>query len=323
MKFRPVLKEKIWGGNKIKTSLGIDFAPLPNCGEAWVVSGVEDNPTMVSNGFLKGNELNELVEIYMGDITGDDIYNRFGNEFPILVKFIDAADYLSIQVHPDDELAEKRGLGNGKSEMWYIMDADKDAELITGFREDTPMDKYISYVKDNRLPELLNKEKVTAGDVFYLPAGRVHALGPGILLAEIQQTSDTTYRIYDWDRKDASGKSRQLHITEALEAIDFKTHDDYKSMYREKINGSANLVTSPYFTTNLISLNNTLAKNYDELDSFVIYICVEGQITLVHDGSEEKQVSLSKGEAVLIPAVIDRVDLIPSMPSKLLEVYII
>jgi len=323
MKFRPVLKDKIWGGNKLKTALDIDFAPLPNCGEAWVVSGVEDNPTIVANGFLQGNELNELVEIYMGDLTGDDIYNRFGNEFPILVKFIDAADYLSIQVHPDDELAEKRGLGNGKSEMWYIIDADKDAELITGFRNDTPMDTYISYVKDNRLPELLNKEKVSAGDVFYLPAGRVHALGPGILLAEIQQTSDTTYRIYDWNRKDASGKSRQLHITEALEAIDFKSHDDYKSIYRERKNGSANLVTSPYFTTNLISLDKALAKNYEEIDSFVIYICVEGQITLVHDGSEEKQVSLSKGEAVLIPAVIDRVDLIPSKPSKLLEVYII
>lgn len=323
MKFRPVLKDKIWGGNKLKTSLGIDFAPLPNCGEAWVVSGVEDNPTIVANGFLQGNELNELVEIYMGDLTGDDIYNRFGNEFPILVKFIDAADYLSIQVHPDDELAEKRGLGNGKSEMWYIIDADKDAELITGFRNDTPMDTYISYVKDNRLPELLNKEKVSAGDVFYLPAGRVHALGPGILLAEIQQTSDTTYRIYDWNRKDALGKSRQLHITEALEAIDFKAHDDYKSIYRERKNGSANLVTSPYFTTNLISLDKVLAKNYEEIDSFVIYICVEGQITLVHDGSEEKQVSLSKGEAVLIPAVIDRVDIIPSKPSKLLEVYII
>jgi len=323
MKFRPVLKDKIWGGNKLKTALDIDFAPLPNCGEAWVVSGVEDNPTIVANGFLQGNELNELVEIYMGDLTGDDIYNRFGNEFPILVKFIDAADYLSIQVHPDDELAEKRGLGNGKSEMWYIIDADKDAELITGFRNDTPMDTYISYVKDNRLPELLNKEKVSAGDVFYLPAGRVHALGPGILLAEIQQTSDTTYRIYDWNRKDASGKSRQLHITEALEAIDFKSHDDYKSIYRERKNGSANLVTSPYFTTNLISLDKVLAKNYEEIDSFVIYICVEGQITLVHDGSEEKQVSLSKGEAVLIPAVIDRVDIIPSKPSKLLEVYII
>jgi len=323
MKFRPVLKDKIWGGNKLKTALDIDFAPLPNCGEAWVVSGVEDNPTIVANGFLQGNELNELVEIYIGDLTGDDIYNRFGNEFPILVKFIDAADYLSIQVHPDDELAEKRGLGNGKSEMWYIIDADKDAELITGFRNDTPMDTYISYVKDNRLPELLNKEKVSAGDVFYLPAGRVHALGPGILLAEIQQTSDTTYRIYDWNRKDASGKSRQLHITEALEAIDFKSHDDYKSIYRERKNGSANLVTSPYFTTNLISLDKALAKNYEEIDSFVIYICVEGQITLVHDGSEEKQVSLSKGEAVLIPAVIDRVDLIPSKPSKLLEVYII
>lgn len=322
LKFKPVLKDKIWGGNKIKTVLGIDFSPLPNCGEAWVVSGVEDNPTMVSNGFLEDNELNELVEIYMGDLTGDSVYNRFGNEFPILVKFIDAADYLSIQVHPDDELAAARGVGNGKTEMWYIMSADEGAELITGFKRDTTKEEYLSHLENKQLPELLNREKVRAGDVFYMPAGRVHALGPGILLAEIQQTSDTTYRIYDWDRVDDKGKSRDLHTEEALDAIDFKSHDDYKSKYTEVKNASSNMVTSPYFTTNIIVLDKALAKDYSELDSFVIYICVEGKITLVHDGEEEKQVTLSRGEAALIPAVIDRIDLIPSSSSKVLEVFI-
>lgn len=322
LKFKPVLKDKIWGGNKIKTVLGIDFSPLPNCGEAWVVSGVEDNPTVVSNGFLEDNELNELVEIYMGDLTGDSVYNRFGNEFPILVKFIDAADYLSIQVHPDDELAAARGVGNGKTEMWYIMSADEGAELITGFKRDTTKEEYLSHLENKQLPELLNREKVRAGDVFYMPAGRVHALGPGILLAEIQQTSDTTYRIYDWDRVDDKGKSRDLHTEEALDAIDFKSHDDYKSKYTEVKNASSNMVTSPYFTTNIIVLDKALAKDYSELDSFVIYICVEGKITLVHDGEEEKQVTLSRGEAALIPAVIDRIDLIPSSSSKVLEVFI-
>lgn len=322
LKFNPVLKDKIWGGNKIKTVLGIDYNPLPNCGEAWVISGVEDNPVLVSNGFLEGNELNELVEIYMGDLTGDDIYNRFGNEFPLLIKFIDAADWLSIQVHPDDELAAARGIGNGKTEMWYIMSADKDAELITGFKKDSNEDEYLEFLNSNRLPELLNREKVKAGDAFYMPAGRVHALGPGILLAEIQQTSDTTYRIYDWDRTDDKGQPRELHTEEALEAIDFKSHDDYRSEYTIKENASSKIVSSAYFTTNIISLDKTIAKDYTELDSFVIYICVEGDLTIVHDGEEEKQVTLKKGEAVLIPAIIDRIDLIPKINSKVLEVFI-
>lgn len=322
LKFNPVLKDKIWGGNKIKDVLGIDYSPLPNCGEAWVLSGVEDNPTIVSNGFLTGNELNELVEIYMGDLMGDELYNRFGNEFPILVKFIDAADYLSIQVHPDDELALKRGLGNGKSEMWYIMAADEGAELITGFKKDSSKEEYLAYMENNRVTDLLNREKVKAGDVFYMPAGRVHALGPGILLAEIQQTSDTTYRIYDWDRVDDNGQPRELHTEEALDAIDFKAHKDYRSEYKVALNSSSNMVTSKYFTTNIIVLDKVLAKDYSELDSFVIYVCVEGSLTLVHDGQEEKQVTLSQGEAVLIPAVIDRVDLIPKKKSKVLEVFI-
>jgi len=306
----------------MKKVLGIDYNPLPNCGEAWVISGVEDNPTIVANGFLEDNELNELVEVYMGDLVGDENYNRFGNEFPLLIKFIDAADYLSIQVHPDDELAAARGIGNGKSEMWYIISADDNAELITGFKRDTTEEEYLHFLENKKLPELLNREKVKAGDVFYMPAGRVHALGPGILLAEIQQTSDTTYRIYDWDRVDDKGNSRELHTEEALDAIDFKAHDDYRSEYTEKKNGSVSVVKSPYFTTNLIVVDKTLAKDYTELDSFVIYICVEGKVDLVHDGEEEKIVSLKKGEAALIPAAIDRIDLIPSSLSKVLEVFI-
>ncbi|MBK9355833.1 MAG: class I mannose-6-phosphate isomerase [Bacteroidales bacterium] len=322
LKFQPVLKDKIWGGSKIRTVLGIDFAPLPNCGEAWVMSGVEGNQTAIVNGFLSGNDLNELVEIYMGDLVGDAVYERFGNEFPILVKFIDAAEYLSIQVHPDDELAAKRNIGYGKSEMWYIIDADPGSELISGFSQKVDKAVYLEKLEDKTLREILNFEKVKKGDVFYMPAGRVHALGPGIFLAEIQQTSDTTYRIYDWDRVDSEGKSRELHVEEALDAIDFNVYDDYKSAYEPKKNGSANLVASPFFTTNLIELDKALAKDYSELDSFVIYVCVEGSVTVVHNGLTEAQVRISQGEALLLPASIDRADIIPSMPSRILEVYI-
>ncbi|MDY0101745.1 MAG: mannose-6-phosphate isomerase [Lentimicrobium sp.] len=322
LKFKPVLKDKIWGGDKIKTVLGIDYSPLPNCGEAWVLSGVDNNQTDIVNGFLAGNELNELVEIYMGDLVGDGVYERFGDEFPILVKFIDAADWLSIQVHPDDELAAKRNIGYGKSEMWYIIDADPGAELISGFSKKVDQEIYKQHLENKSLREILNFEKVDKGDVFYMPAGRVHALGPGTFLAEIQQTSDTTYRIYDWDRVDSEGNSRELHIEEAIEAIDFNVYDDYKSKYEPKKNGSANLVTSPYFTTNLIQLDKALAKDYSELDSFVILVCVEGSITLVHNGETEPQVSISQGESLLIPATVDRVDIIPSSNSKVLEVYI-
>jgi len=322
MKFNPVLKDKIWGGNKIKSVLGIDFSPLPNCGEVWVLSGVDENQTGIVNGFLAGNELNELVEIYMGDLVGDAVYERFGNEFPILVKFIDAADYLSIQVHPDDELAAKRGIGYGKSEMWYIIAADPGSELINGFSRKVDKDTYLKHLENKSLRDILNVEKVSKGDVFYIPAGRVHALGPGTFLAEIQQTSDTTYRIYDWDRVDKEGKTRELHVEEALDAIDFNVYDDYKSKYEAKENGTANLVTSPFFTTNLIKLDTALAKDYSELDSFVIYVCVKGSVTVVHDGETELEVKISQGEALLIPASIDRVDIIPSVSAEILEVYI-
>ena len=322
LKFRPVLKDKIWGGSKIKTVLGIDFAPLPNCGEAWVMSGVEGNQTAIVNGFLAGNDLNELVEIYMGDLVGDSVYERFGDEFPILVKFIDAADYLSIQVHPDDELAAKRNTGYGKSEMWYIIAADAGSELISGFSKKVDQATYLKHLENKSLREILNFEKVQKGDVFYMPAGRVHALGPGIFLAEIQQTSDTTYRIYDWDRVDSEGKSRELHVEEALDAIDFNVYDDYKTKVEPKANATANLVTSPFFTTNIIKLDKALAKDYSELDSFVIYVCVGGSVTVVHDGETELQVKISQGEALLLPAAIDRVDIIPSVSSEILEVYI-
>jgi len=319
LKFTPVFKDKIWGGQKIKSSLGIDYGNLPNCGEAWMVSGVEGNPTLVSNGFLAGNELNELVEVYMGDLVGDKVYDEYGIEFPLLIKFIDANDWLSIQVHPDDELAAKRKIGRGKTEMWYILEADEEAQLIAGFNQKMTKEKYLEHLNSKTLKEILNFEPVKKGDVFYIPAGRVHALGPGILLAEIQQTSDTTYRIYDWDRIDAAGLQREIHTEQALDAIDFEFHKKYRTDYKPQINKTVSVVKSPYFVTGLLTLNKPIIKNYEELDSFVIYIVLEGEATLKW---EEGSTTLKKGETVVVPNSLDALELIPNTLTKLLEVYI-
>ena len=320
LKFKPIYKDKIWGGQKIETVMKKDFSPLPNCGEVWVLSGVEENQTIIDNGFLAGNELNEVVEIYMGDLVGDKIYQKFGNEFPILIKFIDANDWLSIQVHPDDELAWKRHKSLGKTEMWYILDAEKNAELISGFSKKTDKESYKKHLKNGTLKTILNFEKVEKGDVFYMPSGRVHALGPGVLLAEIQQTSDITYRIYDWDRIDAAGMMREIHTELAVDAIDYNVYDNYKTDYKPKLNETVKLVESPYFTTNLIHLKNAIKKDYSELDSFVIYTCAEGEFEIIVE-NEKYEVEL--GEAILIPATIDSVEIFPKPETKILEVYMI
>jgi len=319
-KFNPIYKDKIWGGQKMHTVLHQNFAPLPNCGEVWVLSGVEGNQTEIENGFLKGNDLNELVETYMGDLVGDSIYQKFGNEFPILIKFIDANDWLSIQVHPDDELAAERHGSLGKTEMWYIMDAEKDTELISGFSKKVNKAEYKNHLENKTLKSIMNFEKVKRGDVYYMPAGRVHALGPGVLLAEIQQTSDVTYRIYDWDRIDNAGMMRELHTDQAVDALDFTVQDNYKSEYQQKVNETVNVVESPYFSTNMIHLSKPLSKDYSELDSFVIYICPEGSYKIVVDSKEYYS---KMGEAILLPASIEEVEIYPEGDCKILEVYML
>lgn len=318
-KFKPIFKEKVWGGQKIKTELGFDIGELPNCGELWAISGIENEQSVVENGFLAENELNELVEIYMGDLVGDKVFKQFGNEFPLLIKFLDTNDWLSIQVHPDDELAQQRGSGFGKTEMWYILGAEKGAQLISGFNQKMDKEAYLNYFEIGKLKETLNFETVKKGDVFFIPAGRIHALGPGLLLAEIQQTSDTTYRIYDWDRPGIDGKMRDLHTEEALDAIDFTFHKEYKTRYESKPNSTTGLVDSPYFTTNLVELDKTVLKNTSELDSFVIYMGIEGACSIKYEGGE---IDIKKGEVVLVPASVNNLIIEPSLKSKLLEIYI-
>lgn len=318
LKFKPIFKDKIWGGRKIKEQLGLDFGSLPNCGEVWLLSGLWDEQSEVANGDFKGDEINDLVETFMGDLVGESVFDKYGEQFPLLLKIIDANDWLSVQVHPDDELAEKRGIGNGKTEMWYVMHADKDAELVMGFnREMTRMD-YVKVMKNNTLREVLNYEKVEAGDVFFIPAGRVHALGPDIMVAEIQQTSDTTYRIYDWDRINEAGMSRELHIPQSVEAIDFAIPDQYKIEVQDVMNKTVPVVDCQYFVTNLLQLQGEMEKDYSNLDSFVILLCTEGIFSLVW---ENGAVFVKKGECVLIPNIIKKVSIRAERYCKLLEVY--
>lgn len=318
LKFKPIFKDKIWGGQKIRTSLGFDFSPLPNCGEAWVLSGVPGSETKVSNGFLKGNTVNELLEVFMDDLVGEKSFGKSNTEFPILIKFIDSNDYLSVQVHPNDELAAKRKIGSGKTEMWYILDADENAQLINGFNRKMDKKTYLDFLQKKEIRKILNYESVSRGDSFFIPSGRVHALGPGILLAEIQQTSDTTYRIYDWDRVDEKGKSRDLHTDLALDAIDFSQPDSYRIKVRNQSNIPVALVNSHCFTTNIISFHEEVRRDYSEIDSFVVLVCVEGSASIDTGSGTEL---LKSGEVLLIPAVWEEVKMNTNRNCKLLEVF--
>lgn len=320
LKFNPIYKEKIWGGNKIKTVLNKDFGNIPNCGESWELSAVEGNLSVVSNGFLEGNTIEELVEVYMGDLVGEKVFETFGIEFPLLIKFIDANDDLSIQVHPDDKLSKKRHNAFGKTEMWYVLQADPGSKLQSGFSRQVNEDEYLVKLEHDELTDILNFEEVTEGDVFFIPAGRVHAIGKGILLAEIQQTSDVTYRIFDYGRCDKFGVPRELHTELSLAAIDYSLYPEYKTKYEIKPNESTELASCKYFTTNVLELNAVLEKDYNKLDSFVIYMCLEGAMQIDTESGTE---SVQKGETILIPASIEHVILKPVSPTvKLLEVYI-
>lgn len=318
LKFKPVLKDKIWGGKKLRELLNKKEAS-DQCGESWEISGVEGNYSVIENGFLAGNNLSEILEIYMDELVGEKTYNKSGNEFPLLIKFIDANDNLSIQVHPDDELAAKRHNSFGKTEMWYVMEAENGAELIVGFNQKANKELYMSHLNDNKLAEILNREIVSKGDVYFMPAGRVHAIGAGCLIAEIQQTSDVTYRIYDFNRKDANGNLRELHTELAVDAIDFDYYPEYKTMYDLKPNTTAEIVQCDYFKTNLLELDKGLDRDFTPFDTFVIYMCLEGSTAIKYNAGGE---TVEKGQTILIPAALHEFQILPSPTAKLLEVYL-
>lgn len=318
-KFKPVFKEKIWGGNNLKDTYGFNYAPLSNCGEAWLLSGYEGAETEVINGFLAENTVNELIEVYMGDLVGEKNYEKFGNVFPLLVKAIDTNDWLSIQVHPDDKLAQSRHASTGKTEMWYVAAAAKDAELICGFNKELDRELYQKVLSEGNLKDVLNYVHVHVGDVFDIPAGRVHALGKGLTVFEIQQTSDITYRIYDFDRKDKNAQLRELHTELAIDAINFKDLHTGEVDYTLVMNHTIPLIKNEYFTTSLVKFDTQMVKDYGSLDSFVIWQCVNGSCIVKYEGGSEK---LSVGEALLIPAVMETVTAVPTSICELLEVYV-
>ncbi len=319
IKFQPILKDKIWGGSRLKNILNKPTGS-DKCGESWEISAVQGNISVVGNGFLTGNNLQEIIEVYMGDLVGDKIYSLFGMEFPLLVKFIDANDILSVQVHPGDELAKLRHDAYGKTEMWYIIEAEENAELIAGFNRELDRETYIRHLQNKTLKDILNFEKVKKGDVFFTPSGRVHAVGAGILLAEIQQTSDITYRIYDWNRVDDKGNPRELHTELALDALDFKYYGNYRTDYEAVMNLTTIVADCKYFTTGLLNFDQPVEKDYAFIDSFVIYMCLEGQMDIQYGINKSEKVMA--GETVLIPASLKNIRLMPDGPVKALEVYV-
>ena len=315
LKFTPLFKYRMWGGKKLKTILKKDYSE--NCiGESWEISDVSGDQTIVSEGDHKGKSIKDLIKEFKADFLGKSVYEKFGNEFPLLIKFIDAKSPLSIQVHPSDELAKERHNSFGKNEMWYIMQADENAELLVGFDKQVSKAEYQKLVENDKILEILHTEKVKSGDVFNIPTGRVHAIGAGVLLAEIQQTSDITYRIYDYNRiDDKLGTTRELHTEQALDAIDFAVEDFYKTKYQTHENEVADLVHTPYFKTNILNLNGSLNLDYKSTDSFVIFMCVEGNAELIHNSISYP---LNLGETILLPAIINQIQL--KGTAKLLEV---
>jgi mannose-6-phosphate isomerase len=320
IKFEPVLKDKIWGGSSLVKNYGKKADNTRLIGESWELSAVQDNLSVISNGFLAGNNIEEIIEVYMGDITGEAIFEKFGNEFPLLIKFIEAKQDLSVQVHPDDKLSGDRHNAYGKTEMWYILENEPSSKIYTGFTHPVNKEIFNSALSDGNLISLLNIEKAEYGDAFFTPAGRIHAIGAGTVLVEIQQTSDITYRIYDWDRKDEKGKSRDLHIDMALDAIDYKATGKNKITKELSPDKTVNLVSCPHFHTNILQFSSPIRKDYNIIDSFVIYICIEGELIIHWEKGAE---IVTKGETVLLPAMISDVLLEPKPDAKVLEVFII
>lgn len=316
LKFQPILKTKIWGGNKLETLLN-KKSSLSNVGESWEISDVDGNVSTVSNGFLKGKTLNELLHIYKSDLVGVNNFEQFEYKFPLLIKFIDANKDLSIQLHPNDAIALKRHNSFGKTEMWYVMQADTDSNIIVGFNQNIDKKKYQQHLKDKTLTKILNFEKVKSGDTYFINVGRIHAIGAGVMLAEIQQTSDITYRVYDWDRVDEKGNKRELHNDLAIDAIDFNLDKDYKIEYPNKKNTTNTVVKCPYFTTNYLLINSILNKENTH-GSFVIYMCVNGQVIIETKNYSE---TINKGETILLPAAVKTYKLI-SNNAELLEIYV-
>ncbi len=317
LKFRPILKKKLWGGTKLNNILHKKNTNK-SIGESWEISAVKDNYSIVTEGRLAGRSLQELLSTYRESLIGAKNYMRFGDNFPLLIKFIDAKEDLSVQLHPDDQIAKKKHNSFGKTEMWYVLQTDSKSRLIIGFDKEINPDQYQKHIKEGTLTDILNTVEVSPGDAFYIKPGLVHAIGKGILLVEIQQTSDITYRIYDWDRIDNDGNPRELHQEDALEAIDFSNNQISKIKYSETPNKINTLINCEFFITNTIVINKEITVSHDQLDSFVIYICIEGKAIVYQD---KDILTLQLGETILVPACIKNIRMY-SDGAKLLQTYV-
>ena len=319
-KFTPLLKQAIWGGSRILPFKQLDL-DIEKVGESWEISGVEGYESVVAEGKEQGISISNLIAKHGSSLVGEANYARFGTRFPLLLKFIDAEQDLSVQVHPNDALAQKLHGTFGKTEMWYVIDADTQTKLYTGFEEEVTPEEYDEYVKNNTLIDVLKQHTIKRGAAFFLPAGRIHSIGAGSFIAEIQQTSDITYRIYDYNRRDKNGELRQLHTDLAKKAIDYTVADDYRTDYNRLSNEPIELISCPYFTTTLYDFTEPILCDYSELDSFVVYMVVAGCATLYCDGKYE--LTLQTGETVLFPALTREVEIIPSSKGvKFLEIYV-
>lgn len=304
--FVPQLQYRLWGGNKLSTQLNKKDQGENN-GESWEISAVPEFESVIANGLLKGKTLNAIIDSYPEELMGKAVVDQFGKTFPLLIKFIDAKIPLSVQVHPNDELAKERHNSFGKNEMWYILDAEPDAELIMGFNQEIDKQQYQKLLKENRVEEVLHREKVSAGDVVYIPTGRIHAIGGGVLLAEIQQSSDVTYRVYDYNRVDAqTGKTRELHNDLALDALDFSVQKTHKIDYPKKVNQVNTIIETPYFNTSFLPVNGTLKREYPNCDSFRVLMCVSGSLSIIY---AEEEYPLANGSCLLIPAAIEQLSI--------------
>jgi len=319
LKFKPIIKERIWGGTRLISHYNKKSLPGTKVGESWELSAIQSDKSVVSNGFLEGNTIEEIIEVYMGDLVGDSVYEKFGHEFPLLIKLIDAQDYLSIQVHPDDELARIRHNAHGKTEMWYVIESSPNAIIYSGFRKDTNKEEFTRLLKSGNLKEMLISDNPEPGDGFFIPAGRVHSMGGGLLVAEVQQTSDVTYRIFDWERMGPDGMPRELHADLAIDAIDFKGAQPGRIRRGKSNNAPVVLVESRYFNASIIEVNKKLERDYSLTDSFVILLCTAGSYKLSSDDFSDE---VGKGETVLIPALIDSVSIEPDDSATILEVYL-
>lgn len=313
LQFQPILKERIWGGDKL-SSLGKEL-PNPFIGESWEISMIDNDVNTITAGVYKGKKLSELIEQFPNEVLGKKVYAKYGKQFPLLFKFLDAKTDLSIQLHPNDELARKRHNSFGKTEMWYIMQADENARIILGFKKDSSAEEYVKHLENKTLPSVLKEYYVKKGDVFFIETGTIHAIGGGILLAEIQQTSDITYRVYDWDRVDEEGNERELHVDLALEAINYKTRNP-KIEYEKLSNTAVELVDCPFFTSNYLSLDSGYEVRKND-DCFRVYICTEGNAELRFS---ERHFKIEKGQTILVPASLEAFSLTGN--ATLLEVFI-